>query len=76
MGSRLTGHGLRHEGWAYIGTNIRATSEGAAGPGMAKCECGAMSEMLRSRSARKRWHAQHKDELRAEQGDGLHEDQR
>lgn len=61
--SRLAGHGLLHEGWPFIGTKIRATNN--TGPGMGKCECGAMSEMVPTRAARKRWHRDHKADIRA-----------
>jgi hypothetical protein len=57
--TRLAGHGLRAEGSAWTGSQIRARN--GSGPGMAKCECGEMSGMLPNRAARKRWHAEHKD---------------
>lgn len=34
--------------------------------GQGKCSCGAISEFLSSNNARKRWHSQHKAELRKE----------
>lgn len=69
--TRLTGHGLAHEGWAYTsrgprrGSGTRAPVENAAGPGMALCECGTFSPMLPNRARRKAWHADHKDDIRA-----------
>jgi hypothetical protein len=62
-GNRLAGHGLIREGWPFIGTNIEARHR--TGPGMAKCECGAMSDVLPSTNARKRWHRGHKAEVDA-----------
>jgi hypothetical protein len=61
MVSRLAGHGLIQEGWPFIGTHLQARYR--SGPGMAKCECGSMSDVLPSASARKRWHRQHKEDL-------------
>lgn len=68
--NRLPGHALRSEGKAY-GRNGEPE-----GPlvcyrghiGQALCECGATSEVLWSDAARRRWHAAHKDELRALDG--------
>jgi len=59
----LKGHGLVEEGWPFIGTQVRARYRGS--PGMGKCSCGEMSEMLPSTVARKRWHREHKDKVRA-----------
>lgn len=36
----------------------------AKGPGRGKCSCGALSEILPTRAARKRWHREHKDAIR------------
>ena len=59
--ARVVGHGLYGEGWPWIGTKIQALYR--SGPGMAKCECGQMSDLLPSTAARKRWHAQHKQDV-------------
>lgn len=58
MPLRVAGHGLIDEGWPFIGTKIRASRRN--GPGMGKCECGQMSDLLPSTAARKRWHKDHK----------------
>lgn len=58
-GGRLDGHGLRNEGRYWSGLSYR--SDGMA-PGI--CECGTESALLPSANARKRWHRDHKDELR------------
>lgn len=62
--NRLIGHGLRHEGRYWTG--FRYVSGGMA-PGV--CECGAESRPLPSAADRKRWHRDHKDDLRRG-GDG------
>lgn len=58
----LKGHGLRHEG-------RHRTSAGYVAGGMApgKCSCGEKSDPLPSAAARKRWHRDHKDKVRAAQ---------
>lgn len=61
-GNRLAGHGLIREGWPFISRNIEALYR--TGPGMAKCECGTLSEVLPSTNARKDWHRKHKQEIR------------
>lgn len=63
--TRLAGHGLRYEGSAFLGSQIR--SRNAAGVGMGKCECGEMSDVLGTRAARQRWHADHKESVRAKE---------
>jgi hypothetical protein len=58
--ARVAGHTLRAEGAPF--------DEAGAGPmyhyegkvGRAKCSCGALSEMLPTNAARRRWHADHK----------------
>jgi hypothetical protein len=56
--TRLTGHGLMHEGAAYDddGNMIWTGRVNTAGPGRGKCECGALSDPLPSGNARKSWH--------------------
>jgi len=66
--TNLRGHALRSEGKAY-GLN----GEPKGSPltrywghiGQALCECGDASEVLWSDAARKRWHANHKAEVKA-----------
>jgi len=64
--TRLVGHGLRNEGAAYDDRGYPLDAGGyvvRSGPGRAKCECGELSEVLPSTSARKAWHRQHKAEV-------------
>lgn len=73
--TRLLGHGLLREGRAfeavtpdpwrpvpYMGRAFRYTGEAE---GRAVCSCGDCSEVLPSTAARKRWHEEHKAEVRA-----------
>lgn len=55
--NRLSGHTLPFEGKIY-GYN-RTVKHGRA-----RCSCGALSPALDSDAARKRWHREHKDEVR------------
>ncbi|MFY1595453.1 hypothetical protein [Micromonospora sp. WMMD737] len=60
--NRLAGHTLPNEG--------RISRDGypvCCGP--AVCSCGARSEGLHGANARKRWHRQHKDNIRAAQNE-------
>lgn len=60
----MKGHTLRHEGAPYQflhGTLVLQKSELI---GRALCSCGVASEMLTSTRARKRWHVEHKAEVR------------
>lgn len=64
--SRVSGHTLVAEGAAFEDTHgtgmfhhrVRWNSTG--GVGVAKCSCGAHSEVLDSGSKRKQWHRDHK----------------
>lgn len=57
---RLPGHGLVAEGRVWIpGQPVRG------GAGRAVCGCGVESPELPNTSARKRWHREHKDAIRA-----------
>lgn len=58
----MSGHTLRNEGGAFDALGHRLHG-GKVGRG--KCSCGALSEMLFSRNARKRWHREHKTEVLA-----------
>jgi hypothetical protein len=55
--TRLAGHALLHEGAAHDYVGLRIVY-GDRSTGRAKCECGAMSEVLPSGAARRRWHAE------------------
>lgn len=61
--TRLAGHGLRNEGRVYQG-GIRLVQVGKG-----RCECGAESPVLRSNSQRQKWHRDHKNDIRAAQGE-------
>jgi hypothetical protein len=56
----LKGHTLILEG-AAMGMGISPST----GSGVGGCSCGARSPELPSRAARKRWHKDHKAEVRA-----------
>ena len=59
--TRLKGHVLLREGdpFDHRKRMIRALHNTPT-PGRAMCECGAMSKVLPSGGARKRWHKEHK----------------
>jgi hypothetical protein len=66
--TRLPGHGLRSEGMPYLWADWGegpAWRQSLDWRGYGLCSCGATSEVLASNGARKRWHADHKDEVRA-----------
>lgn len=64
MGSnRLAGHELSNEGRIY-GDGIYIVREGKT-----RCSCGVESPVLPSANARRRWHANHKDEVRGAMAD-------
>ena len=63
--TRLTGHGLWHEG--RIWTGLRYSS---CATGVGRCECGAQSPPLANATKRKQWHRDHKNDIRAG-GDGI-----
>ena len=66
--NRLEGHGLQGEGAAFSAPGVRVWH--GNGPGMALCECGAYSPVIKSRAQRKQWHRDHKDDIR-HGGDGI-----
>jgi hypothetical protein len=60
----LAGHTLILEGEGYkiiAGYPARTRNNG---DGCAKCSCGQFSPTLPNRAARKRWHKEHKEEVR------------
>lgn len=65
--TRLSGHTLRAEGkpygWAVNGGRY-VRIEGSQG--VALCSCGTHSQKLHSDAERKRWHAIHKNQVRAQ----------
>jgi hypothetical protein len=62
--TRVAGHGLMGEGAPYDDNLMRrGWWASTGGEGRARCQCGAVSEVLSSASARKAWHRQHKAEL-------------
>lgn len=67
--SRLAGHGLRAEGKVFEddgngGTRRKYGSYDNFGFGL--CSCGSRSSALYSDAARKRWHREHKEQVRNE----------
>ena len=58
--TRLAGHGLFNEGRYWTG--FRYVSGGMA---TGVCECGAKSKPLPSANARKKWHRDHKNDIRS-----------
>lgn len=65
--SRLAGHELMDEGAAFFKEGryiLRAYANTTGGAGLARCSCGALSEVLDSGAKRKAWHRGHKDEIR------------
>jgi hypothetical protein len=82
MSTRLAGHGLRREGKPYCAAGCKdcpflsavgdydghgVVSNNGHGHGL--CACGQSSKHLQSNADRKRWHVQHKEEVR-ERGNG------
>ncbi|GGM52333.1 hypothetical protein ACFFX1_55625 [Dactylosporangium sucinum] len=66
--TRVAGHALWYEGAAHDDDGHLIESAGRivrSGPGRGKCECGALSWVLPSATARKAWHRQHKTEVAA-----------
>lgn len=60
---RVTGHMLVAEGAAHVWNGRRYDRRfiwGVGGEGKGLCSCGAVSEVLASGAARKRWHTGHK----------------
>jgi hypothetical protein len=73
--TRLPGHGLLSEGWPCewrqgdeedAPTWHRSARHDWRGHGV--CSCGAHSGVLETNNARKRWHREHKDEIRSREG--------
>jgi hypothetical protein len=73
--SRLAGHGLPYEGRALdehrpIGRGLWGSHRpgfwsSSLPVGRTRCECGEWSPVLPTTAARKRWHREHKDEIRS-----------
>lgn len=65
MSTRLAGHGMPYEGQALAmrtgGVEVRRDQRTA---GQTRCECGEWSPVLPSNGARKRWHRDHKIQVR------------
>lgn len=78
----MNGHGLAFEGAPFKrvadGASVKAERvgwQGTGGEGRALCGCGAMSGVLGSGAARKRWHRDHKNQVKTDafsstQGEG------
>ena len=77
----LRGHALRSEGAAFIPAASCDGHPDAIAPdgtaytrcqghiGYGLCECGELSPSLHSGAGRRRWHADHKNEIRAKGSD-------
>ena len=69
MSNRMAGHTLVAEGAPH---NMRGTrwhnlyNYTTGGTGYGKCSCGKLSPLLHSSRDRKKWHREHKEELRKE----------
>lgn len=63
--TNLRGHALRGEGKPYEQSDEQPWVLAPCGDGRALCECGATSGHLYTNAARKRWHAAHKEQVRA-----------
>lgn len=68
--TRLPGHGLLREGMPYTLFGGEWTEVRSAWVGRGRCSCGAFSDYLPSNNARKRWHRDHKDEIRRATAEG------
>ena len=65
---RVPGHTLVGEGRGHDANGVWSWDWGIAnGEGRGRCSCGALSPMLPTRTARKRWHREHKGEVIASQ---------
>jgi hypothetical protein len=64
MSNILPGHALRNEGRVFWDEHLERADDDPPSRGSAVCECGATSPVLDSDNARKRWHREHKDEMR------------
>jgi len=68
VSNRMKGHSLKAEGGPHDATGKPLPSYwgGTSGLGFGACSCGALSRLLDSGNLRKRWHREHKEELRKE----------
>jgi hypothetical protein len=62
--NRLAGHELPNEGRIFPTGSFYSVPKGST-----RCSCGEESPVLSSVNARKRWHREHKDAVRAAAGD-------
>jgi hypothetical protein len=65
--TRLAGHTLRNEGQPFVKDRITGgwCRNMGGWKGVALCSCGAASPELVHNNERKRWHRDHKEEVRA-----------
>lgn len=70
IANRLAGHTLRSEGAPFVrlGAGPRGTYRPNGRIGRGLCSCGVMSDVLDSNAKRKKWHRDHKDDIRRAQG--------
>lgn len=64
ISNRLAGHELRYEGRVFDAA-VGLVNSLVNGRGATRCSCGEWSPVLPSTAARKRWHREHKDAVRA-----------
>lgn len=64
--TRLAGHGLQAEGKPYVPGEEELWLRTHQAVGVGLCSCGATSDVVNSDGARKRWHAEHKQAVRAQ----------
>lgn len=63
--TRLAGHSLPLEGRVQLGGRLIGNG---SGEGRAACSCGTESPLLPSTRARRKWHHDHKNDIRSEMG--------
>lgn len=60
---RVEGHTLWYEGAVHDASGLVVLPIRRGGRGRGRCSCNALSEMLDSGAARRRWHRRHKQEV-------------
>lgn len=72
--TRLKGHALMFGGHPYIYSDYDGGYHLAGlgcSTGVATCSCGVRSQKLSSTAERRRWHRDHKEQMRAQMRDAL-----
>lgn len=68
IANRLAGHTLRSEGAPFSSIAGHSYQVRTTWTGRGLCSCGARSDVLDSNAKRKKWHRDHKDDIRPAQG--------